>query len=65
MYAQAEKGVIREFTGISAPYEAPLAPSLVLDTGHERVDESVGRLMAFLLPRLVAANARDLLPLSE
>jgi len=30
MYTQAEKGVIRDFTGISAPYEAPLEPSLVL-----------------------------------
>jgi len=56
MYAQAEKGVIRELTGISAPYEAPLEPSLVLDTGRERVDESVDRLMAFLLPMLVVAN---------
>ncbi len=53
MYAKAEKGLIADFTGVSATYEAPLAPELSVDTGGESVDASVRRLLAFLRPRLV------------
>lgn len=52
MYAKAEKGLIADFTGVSATYEAPLAPELTVDTGGESVDASVRRLLAFLCPRL-------------
>lgn len=52
MYARAAKGLIADFTGVSAPYEAPLAPALRVDTGGESVDASVQGLLAFLLPRL-------------
>lgn len=55
MYAKAESGTIAEFTGISSPYEAPLDPSLILDTGNERVEESVNRLTRFLLARGTAS----------
>ncbi len=52
MYAKAEKGLIPEFTGISAPYEIPLKPALELDTSTENVEESVRRLVFFLHSRL-------------
>ena len=32
LYAQARAGIIKEFTGISDPYEAPLSPEVVIDT---------------------------------
>jgi len=48
LYKKARAGEIKEFTGISAPYEAPNAPELVIDTGAEPVEKSVERLVSFL-----------------
>jgi adenylylsulfate kinase len=48
LYAKARAGEIPEFTGISAPYEEPESPELVLDTNRQSVEESVGRLMGHL-----------------
>ena len=48
LYAKARAGDIPEFTGISAPYEAPEKPELVLDTNRQSVEESVGRLVGYL-----------------
>jgi adenylylsulfate kinase len=48
LYAKARAGQIPEFTGISAPYEAPLRPELVLDTNRQTVDESVGAILRHL-----------------
>ena len=48
LYKQARAGKIPEFTGISAPYEEPEAPELVLDTGKQTIAESVDALIAYL-----------------
>jgi len=48
LYQKARKGEIPEFTGISAPYEAPERPELVLDTNRQSVEESVANLVAHL-----------------
>jgi adenylylsulfate kinase len=48
LYQKARAGEIPEFTGVSAPYEAPERPELVLDTNRQSVEESVGRLVGFL-----------------
>jgi len=48
LYKRARAGEIPEFTGISAPYEAPLYPELVLDTNRQTVDESVGAILRHL-----------------
>ncbi len=48
LYKKARAGEIREFTGISAPYEAPESPELMLDTNRQSVEESVDRLVEFL-----------------
>ncbi len=45
-YQRARRGEIREFTGISAPYEPPEAPALALDTGDLGVDDCIERLLA-------------------
>jgi sulfate adenylyltransferase len=34
LYAKARAGIIKEFTGISDPYEAPINPEVVIDTEH-------------------------------
>jgi len=51
-YAKAENGTIAEFTGVSSPYEVPLAPALSLDTGVELVEVSVDRLIRFVVDQL-------------
>jgi adenylylsulfate kinase len=48
LYQKARAGQIPEFTGISAPYEAPEQPELVLDTGRQTVEESVGEVLRYL-----------------
>jgi adenylylsulfate kinase len=48
MYRRARAGEIANFTGISAPYEAPEAPDLLVDTARWSLDESVARVMALL-----------------
>ena len=41
LYAKARSGAIKEFTGISSPYEAPNTPELKIDTGAQNLAESV------------------------
>jgi adenylylsulfate kinase len=48
LYGKAIAGEIKEFTGISDPYEEPLSPELRLDTSVLGVDESVGRIFSTL-----------------
>lgn len=55
MYAKARQGLIKEFTGISSPYEAPERPELVVDTSAQDLDASV-RVVVELL------DARGLVP---
>ena len=51
LYAKARKGEIPEFTGISAPYEEPHKPEVVLDTNSQTVEESTRQLVAHLEER--------------
>ncbi len=48
LYAKARAGQIPEFTGISAPYEAPDKPELTLKTGTETLEESTRRVLELL-----------------
>lgn len=49
LYEKAMKGEIPEFTGVSAPYEAPVNPELTLDTGALSLQSCVEQLMLLLL----------------
>jgi adenylylsulfate kinase len=51
LYAKARLGVIKEFTGISSPYEPPLEASLCVDAGLQDVEESLAAIMVLLLER--------------
>jgi adenylyl-sulfate kinase len=51
LYARARRGEIAEFTGISAPYEAPLAPELAIDTGVVGAPQALDTLIEFTLRR--------------
>ena len=48
LYAKARAGQIREFTGISSPYEAPEHPELMVDTGSQNLEESVIQVLTYL-----------------
>lgn len=48
LYARARRGEIKDFTGVSAPFEAPEHPDLSLDTSQLTVEESVFRIVALL-----------------
>jgi len=48
LYKKARAGEIPEFTGVSAPYEAPERPELVLPTKRQSVEESVSQLVGYL-----------------
>lgn len=50
LYAKARRGEIRNFTGISAPFEAPEHPVLSLDTSKLSLEESVNALLELVLP---------------
>jgi adenylylsulfate kinase len=48
LYAKALSGEIKQFTGISDPYEFPSHPHLVLETDKETVNDSVSRVLDYL-----------------
>lgn len=52
LYAKARKGEIQNFTGVSAPFEAPTNPALSLDTSKMNLEESVNQLLTLILPRV-------------
>jgi adenylylsulfate kinase len=52
LYSKARRGEIRFFTGIDSPYDIPKHPDLVLETDHQGVEESVDRLLTFILPKI-------------
>ena len=52
LYAKARRGEIKNFTGISAPFEAPAHPALTLDTSALSLKESVNKLLELILPRI-------------
>jgi adenylylsulfate kinase len=51
MYKKARAGVIKEFTGISSPYEEPANPDLVVDTAGQELSDSVSAVLALLRTR--------------
>jgi adenylylsulfate kinase len=53
LYKKARSGEIKDFTGISAPYEAPENPDLTIDTDKESLGECVERVMNLLFERKI------------
>jgi len=48
LYAKAARGEIKEFTGVSDPYEPPEKPEILVETSKESVDESVAKIIRTL-----------------
>jgi adenylylsulfate kinase len=57
LYARARRGLLADFTGISSPYERPVAPALRLETAREDPEASAGRVLALLAARADAARS--------
>ncbi len=55
LYAKARKGIIKNFTGVSAPFEAPKNPALSIDSSVTPLYESVQRVLDLILPRIQKA----------
>ncbi len=51
LYAKARRGEVKNFTGISAPFEVPEHPALSLDTSTMSLEESVNALLKLVLPK--------------
>ena len=56
LYKKARAGEIPEFTGISAPYEAPESPELHVNTSTQSVDECVREIIAYLTAKRIVAE---------
>lgn len=52
LYRKARAGQIADFTGVSAPYEAPEAPTLALATGRRGVEDCVAELLTLVQERI-------------
>jgi adenylylsulfate kinase len=48
LYKRARSGEVREFTGISSPYEEPVNPELVIDTGGASLETCVEQVISYL-----------------
>ncbi|MBS1353075.1 MAG: adenylyl-sulfate kinase [Coprobacter sp.] len=52
LYKKARQGEIKNFTGISAPFEAPLNPTITIDTSACSLEESVNLLKKIIIPQI-------------
>jgi adenylylsulfate kinase len=57
LYAKARAGEIKEFTGVSDPYEPPRNPELVIETERQSPEQSAGQILAYLEERELIAAA--------
>lgn len=56
LYKKARQGEIKDFTGISSPYEEPEKPDLKIDTSQLTLEESVQRIVALLRDRQILSQ---------
>ncbi len=56
LYKKARAGIIKNFTGISDPYEAPENPEVVVNTAEESIEESAQKILDYLASRGLVAG---------
>lgn len=56
LYAKAREGLIPDFTGVSAPYEAPPNPNVEVKTAKESIEESLSKIIQYIEPKLKACK---------
>lgn len=52
LYKKARAGEIKNMTGISAPYESPENPDIIIHTENEPIEVSIDRIIEFITPKL-------------
>ena len=50
LYAKARKGEIKDFTGISAPFDEPINPDITINTGELTIEKSVEKIWNYIYP---------------
>lgn len=58
LYKKARDGIIKEFTGVSAPYEAPENPHVHIRADKSSVEESVRQIIDYLEKRELLSTRR-------
>ncbi|MDA8164025.1 MAG: adenylyl-sulfate kinase [Desulfobacteraceae bacterium] len=58
LYKKARAGLIKNYTGISSPYEAPANPDLCLETGIESLADSVQKVVQLLFARSIVGGVK-------
>ena len=53
LYAEARRGLISDFTGVSAPYEVPARPDVEVQTAEESIEDSLHKLIEVIEPLLM------------
>jgi len=62
LYRRARKGEVKEFTGISSPYEVPVNPELIIRTGELPLEDCVMHVIKYLGQRnIFSSNQNDLI----
>ena len=56
LYKKARAGKIQNFTGISAPYEKPKNPDIIVNTESSSLEESITKVINYILPRIELSN---------
>jgi adenylylsulfate kinase len=56
LYAKARQGLIKDFTGINAPYEAPEQPDIRIDTTQSNIEESTAQIVTAIRVKLELKN---------
>ena len=52
LYRKARLGEIRDLTGISSPFEAPVNPALIINTSELSIEESVKKVLDYIMPKI-------------
>ena len=59
LYAKAQRGEIRGFTGIDEPYEVPQHPELLVNTMQKTPEENVDEIIAYLKEKGIMHKSQD------
>jgi adenylylsulfate kinase-like enzyme len=54
LYAKARAGVIKDFTGIDSPFEAPQTPELIINTHLNSLEKCIEQIYELVLPKIKA-----------
>lgn len=60
LYARARAGLIKQFTGVSDPYEAPVNPEILVDTSLQSANQVADKILAYLTAHGYLARGKEL-----